>query len=106
MEEALAAGIILESTASAESYRFTHALIQETVISELTAARKVRLHARIGEGLEELVAADIETHASELAYHFAQAEPMLGFEKLVRYSLLAGERALATYAWDEARAGP
>ncbi len=104
LEEALAAGIILESTASADSYQFTHALIQETLISELTTARKIRLHAHIGEGLEELFAADIEIYASELAYHFAQAEPVIGPEKLVSYSKMAGERALATYAWEEALA--
>jgi tetratricopeptide (TPR) repeat protein len=39
---------------------------------------------------------------TELAHHFAQAEAVAGTEKLVRYSLLAGERALATYAYEEA----
>ena len=39
-----------------------------------------------------------------MAYHFAEAEAVLGSEKLVRYSLLAGEQALATYAWEEALA--
>ena len=38
LEEALAAGIIQESSTSADSYLFTHALIQETVIGELASA--------------------------------------------------------------------
>ena len=37
-----------------------------------------------------------------MAHHFAEAEAILGAEKLVKYSLLAGERALAAYAWEEA----
>jgi DNA-binding CsgD family transcriptional regulator/tetratricopeptide (TPR) repeat protein len=39
-----------------------------------------------------------------LAYHFAEAEPFLGPGKLVRYSLLAGEWALAAHAYEEALA--
>ncbi len=52
--------------------------------------------------MEELHGADVEAHAAELAHHFAEAEPVLGGLKLVHYSLMAGERALATYAWEEA----
>ena len=47
---------------------------------------------------------DAETHATELAQHFGQGESVLGTEKLVRYSLVAGERALAAYAWEDAHA--
>jgi len=37
-----------------------------------------------------------------LAHFFGQAEPVLGHEKLARYSTLAGEQALAVYALEEA----
>ena len=40
-------------------YKFTHALIQATLIGELSATRRVRLHARIGEALEELNGEDV-----------------------------------------------
>ena len=83
-------------------YQFTHALIQETLIEELTLTRRVRLHARIAETLEQLYGDNAEAHAAELAHHFALAEMAAGTEKLVKYSLLAGERALMTYAWEEA----
>jgi predicted ATPase len=87
---------------SASAYQFSHALVQETLASELSAARRVRLHARIGEALEELYGSNAETHAAELAYHFVQAEPVLGAEKVVKYSLSAGDRATEVYAWEEA----
>ena len=95
LEEALAARVIEELPQSVGRYQFTHALIQETLTAELSLTRRVRLHARIAQALEDLYGDDAESHAAELAHHFAQAEAMTGADKLVRYSLLAGERALA-----------
>ncbi|MCI0846596.1 MAG: hypothetical protein J4N33_05690, partial [Chloroflexi bacterium] len=102
LEEALASRVIEELPQSVGRYQFTHALIQETLADELSTTRKVRLHARIAESLEEQYGADAEAHAAELARHFADAQTVLGTEKLVRYSLAAGERALATYAHEDA----
>ena len=65
-------------------------------------SRRVRLHRRIAEALEELYGEDLEAHAAELAYHYAEAAMVTDRGKLVRYSLLAGERALATFAHEEA----
>ena len=102
IEEALAAHVIEEASATIGGYQFTHALIRETLSQELSATRRARLHARVSEALETMYGDDAETHASELAHHFGEAEAVLGTEKLVRYSLLAGERALATYAYEDA----
>ncbi len=103
LEEALSARVIEELPQAVGRYQFTHALIQETLTEELTLTRRVRLHARIAETLEQLYGDNVEAHAAELAHHFAEAEAVLGTDKLVRYSLLAGEKALATYAWGEAQ---
>ena len=70
----------------------------------MSQTRRVRLHARIAGALEEIYGAQAEIHAAELAYHFGQAESVLGPEKLVRYSHLAGQQALASYAHEEALA--
>ena len=102
VDEGLEAHMIEELPGGGERYQFSHALVQETLSEELSTSRKVRLHARIGEILEELHGDDGMTHAAELAYHFGEAEPVLGTEKLVHYSLLAGEQALGTFAWEEA----
>ena len=101
LEEALSARVIEELPQAVGRYQFTHALIQETLTEELTLTRRVRLHARIAETLEELYRDSAEVHAAELAHHFAEAEAVLGSGKLVHYSLLAGERALDNYAWEE-----
>jgi len=103
LEEALSARVIEELPQAVGRYQFTHALIRETLSEELSLTRRVRLHARIAETLEELYRDSAEVHAAELAHHFAEAEAISGAEKMVHYSLLAGERALTAYAWEEAR---
>ncbi len=45
-----------------------------------------------------------DEHTAELAFHFGEAEPVLGIAKLVHYLLVAGERALAGYAYQDALA--
>ncbi len=102
IDEALGAHLIEGLPGGVERYQFSHALVQQTLSEALSASRRVRLHARIGEALEALYGADVEAHAAELAHHFAEAQTVLGRDKLVRYSLLAGERAMAAYAWEDA----
>ena len=102
LEEALAARVIEELPQSVGRYQFTHALIQETLAEELSTTRKVRLHAQIAQALEELYEDDADAHAGELFRHFAEAQTVLGTEKMVRYSILAGEKALASFGWEEA----
>ena len=102
LEEALSARVIEELPETVGRYQFAHALIQETLADEPSLTRRVRLHARIAETLESLFGTDAESHAAELAYHFAQARDVLGTEKLIEYSLMAGKRALASYAYEEA----
>ena len=102
LEEALSARVIEELPQAVGRYQFTHALIQETLAEELTLTRRAPLHARIAEALEEMYGQNAEAHASELAYHFVEAETITGTDRLVRYSEMAGRRALASYAHVEA----
>ena len=102
LEEGLAARVIEEMPDSVGVYQFTHALIQQTLFNELTTTRRVRLHARIIEVFEELYSDDLESHAVNLAYHATEAEAMIGPEKVSRYSKTAGDKALSTYAYEDA----
>ena len=102
VEEALASRMLEEPPGTMDRYQFSHALIQETLTQELSTTRRVRLHARIADALEGLYGDEAEAHAAELAHHYNEAQTSTGYTKLVRYSLLAGEQALASYAWDEA----
>jgi tetratricopeptide (TPR) repeat protein len=104
LEEALAARVVEEEPGAPGRYLFSHALIRETLLEELSAVRRARLHARMGAALEELHGAAAGAHAAELLHHFAEAAPVLGPEPVVRYGALAGEAALAARAYDEAAA--
>ena len=72
------------------------------LVQELSLTRRVRLHARIGGVLEGMYQPALEPHAAELAYHFSQSEAITGPEKVVEYSIMAGEQALQSYAYEEA----
>jgi predicted ATPase len=102
LEEALAGRAIEETSDTVGHYQFAHALIQETLISELSLTQRVRLHARIAETLETGYGLEAEDHAAELVYHFAQAQTVTGAEKVVQYSIVAGEKAVNVQAYDEA----
>ena len=102
MDEALSARIIEELPEEIGLYQFTHAQMQETLTLELSANRSVRMHARIAEALETVYGSDADKYAPELAEHFAEAETVLGTEKLVHYSLIAGWRVLDDFGYEEA----
>ena len=102
LEEGIRAGIIEEVPDPAGTFQFSHALVQETLASELSLTRRVRLHGRIAEILESLHAEGLEGHASELAYHFVQAGAVHGGEKVIEYSKMAGDQCLFAHAYEEA----
>jgi len=102
VEEALDAHIFQESPTQQYRYQFSHALVQQTLLNRLSSTRRVRMHAQVGEALEALYGETPGDHAAELAHHFFEAAAVLGPEKIVRYSQLAGERSLAVYAYEDA----
>jgi tetratricopeptide (TPR) repeat protein len=102
LEEALSAQVIEELPAAVGRYQFSHVLIQETLARGVSATRRADLHGLVGEALEQLYGPASALHSAELAFHFAEASPVTGTEKMVRYSIMAGEQALSTYAYEDA----
>ncbi len=102
LEEALAGRVIEESSDVPGRYQFSHALIRETSVEELSTTRRVRLHSRIAQALEALYGAGTEAHAAEVVYHLVEARIVVGTEKLTWYCRVAGEQALDAYAYEEA----
>jgi tetratricopeptide (TPR) repeat protein len=101
VEEALAAHVIQEVASALGRYSFSHALIRETLYAELPTSRR-RLHQQIGEALERVYGANLETHLAELAHHFFQAAPFGDVEKAIDYAVRAGKRAITLFAYEEA----
>jgi predicted ATPase/class 3 adenylate cyclase/DNA-binding CsgD family transcriptional regulator len=102
LDEALEARVLEVVAGGSERYQFRHALIQQTLNDRLSPSRKVRLHARIAQALEDLYGADADAHATELAYHCIAADPVLERSRAAHYSMVAGEQALASHAYEEA----
>ena len=103
LDAAVQAGILVEIADSPGRYSFAHALLRTTLERELTATRRARLHAQIGEAIELEHGEDLDRHVDELARHFAAAGAA-EVERAVSYSLRASEQANARLAYDEAAA--
>jgi len=82
--------------------RFSHALIRETLYDDLTTGRRVQLHRRVGDALEELYAANLDPHLAELAHHFYESARPAVAEKALAYAGRAADRSLRLLAYEEA----
>jgi predicted ATPase len=102
LDEAVAARVINEVPRAAGHYSFSHALIRETLYDEISAARRLRLHRRIGEALEKIYSHALEKNLAQLAYHFLQAAPGGDVDKGINYAIDAAKRALRLLAYEEA----
>ncbi|MEK6285150.1 MAG: protein kinase [Acidobacteriota bacterium] len=102
LDEATAARVIHELPQAIGQYGFVHALIRETLYDEISTARRVRFHRRIGEVLEKLYANSLDSHLPELAYHFFQASPAGNSDKAIDYAIRAAKRAISLLAYEEA----
>ncbi len=89
---------------SADQFSFSHALIRTTLYEELSAARRARLHRKVGEALEELTGSAPETRIDELAHHWLSATQVADMAKAIRYARQAGDRAQQNLAFEEAAA--
>jgi eukaryotic-like serine/threonine-protein kinase len=105
IEEAVEARVI-EEMEQPGRYRFTHALMQETLLDELTTTRRVRLHGQVGEALEKRWGDRAPDYASRLATHFLEAATLAPrfADKALSYTVLAAEAAERQSAWDNAAA--
>jgi hypothetical protein len=101
LEEAVPARLVQEEE-TVGRYRFTHALVQDTLYGELSAGRRMRLHGRAGRALEQLYAANRAPYFGEIEHHYAAAAPGGHATKAVEYAIKAGDRAMAQLAWETA----
>jgi tetratricopeptide (TPR) repeat protein len=80
-------------------YRFSHALTQQYLYDELSAAERRIWHGEIAATLEALAAEHSDPFALQLARHYDEAgQP----EKAVPYWITAGDAAFGAYAQNEA----
>jgi class 3 adenylate cyclase/tetratricopeptide (TPR) repeat protein len=92
--------LIYEKTGLGEpAYVFRHALTQDVAYASLLQAERRRLHALIGQAIEDLHAGRLDEHVEELVYHFRRGEV---WDRVLRYAREAAERAAALCVDDRA----
>jgi hypothetical protein len=113
VDEAVQAGLLVPVAGVQGRYRFSHDLVRETLYEEQPPGRRVRLHRRIANVLEEVYAASLDAHLAELAFHFAEAaqggdtsapedEAERAGPKAIDYAWRAGYQAARSLAYEEA----
>ena len=73
LEEALAAGLLVEADDQPGAYLFSHALIRETLYEGMSVPRRARIHKRVGKAIEAAQGRRQGRYLPELAYHFTRA---------------------------------
>ena len=82
----------------ASAYRFSHSLIQDVLHASLQGKRRILLHRRMAQIIEEIFGADDASAAPRLALHFEEGRHA---EKAYDYAMVAADRASRLYAhWD------
>lgn len=98
LEEAVAARVLVEDAARPGTYLFAHAVIRQTLLGELTAVRRARLHRAVAGAIERVTPSDV----AALAHHFGEAALDGEAARAVDYALVAARRATQRLAYEEA----
>jgi hypothetical protein len=101
VEEAIRARVVQEHD-NVGHFRFSHALVQETLYAELSSARRARLHGQVGDAIVQLQSANLTPYYGELAQHYFQAAASGKADLAIEYATRAAERAMAQVAWEAA----
>jgi class 3 adenylate cyclase/tetratricopeptide (TPR) repeat protein len=100
VEEAVHAGLVEE--VAIDRFRFTHALVRDALIAELSASRRARMHSSIARAIEARYAARVDDHLRALAQHYANAsEPQL-LERALDYAKRSARHAIDLLAFEAA----
>jgi tetratricopeptide (TPR) repeat protein len=100
LETPLRTGIVMAG-AGPGRFAFVHALVRETLLSDIGAGERARLHLLAAEGLEQLYADDLDSHLAEIANHYLQAAEG-GAARAVDFAARAAQRAITQFGYDEA----
>ena len=106
LEKAQRMGIVVPSAEGPEKpFTFTHELVRQTLLAEISIVRRQQLHAKIGSALESLDPTSAKEHAGEISDHLVKAGSFANRVALVRWLIDAGNKALEASAFEEARVG-
>jgi predicted ATPase len=95
------AGLIYSTLGYPEAnFQFSHELIRQAVLSDLSPPRRQRLHLNVADGIERIHANALEDHAGDLAHHLWQAGRTADADKTILYLAMAARQALKQSAYE------
>jgi predicted ATPase len=83
-DEAERARLITPGKAAGE-LMFSHELIRQTLLSDVSAVKRERLHLKAASAISRLYSDELEAHAGDLAYHLSHAGRSADRASLVHY---------------------
>ncbi|HET9007851.1 MAG TPA: AAA family ATPase, partial [Actinomycetes bacterium] len=95
---AVAAELLQSVPGALGRYRFSHALVRETLSGDLRPAARAEWHAAAGAVLERRPDAD----PARLAHHFLGALPLVDADRAAEHAARAGDAAMRALAYEEA----
>ena len=98
LDDLIAEGLLAACGEDEDRYRFSQELYRRAIYDRMQDVRRRLLHREIGNALEKTEHA--KELVEELADHFAAAEEQ---DKAVKYTRLAGKKALEKHAYRQAR---
>jgi tetratricopeptide (TPR) repeat protein len=99
LRAAIDCSLLLPRDESYEFLRFAHVLIRDALYTGLTTLERARLHRAVGDAIAQTSRGNLESVASNLAYHFARGDVVA---KAIEYTTLAGRIALDQLAYEDA----
>jgi hypothetical protein len=99
LEAAIASGLVTEVARPSDGFSFAHALIRQTLLEEISGARRTRLHWRIGDAL----AAGRTASLSTIAFHLCEGVLAGDVARAAEAAIAAAEQAYVAAAPIEAR---
>jgi DNA-binding winged helix-turn-helix (wHTH) protein len=77
-------------------YSFTHNLYPHVLAGRVSAARRMRLHQRIGAWLEDIYGAQAAAISTQLAWHFEEG---CEYQRAIHYLIMTAETAASRFAY-------
>ena len=100
LDEAIRGGMVTRVADTLDRYRFSHALVRETLYDDLGVAERPRLHRRIGQALE--IRHTAAPPLADLAHHYFGASVLGETDKAIEYTERSAADAMRLLAYEEA----
>jgi len=97
LDAAIGARLVNEVEDTIGRLSFEHALVRQTLLEELSTNKRIRMHRKIAEALDERGGTPIDV----LAHHYCEAALAGVAERAVETARAAAEIAAHAFAWDE-----